>query len=111
MAIDTVNVPSSYLKEASPGTGKAFREMRDAIEADGPLDKQTRELVMLTGFAVKGFEMPFKIHAVRSLKLGVPKAAIKQAVLLTMGAHIAMFEATRALRWLDEAAAEVEAKG
>jgi len=111
MAIDMVNIPSARLKEWSPGTGKAFREMRDAMEADGPLDKEARELVMLTGFAVLGFEMPFKIHAVRSLKAGIAKDAIKQAVLLTIGAHISMFEGTRALSWLEEAAAEVAAQG
>ena len=94
--------PSEYLLKASTDAGLKLRELRDALLASGPLDQATCELIVVAGLATAGFEDSFKIHSRRLLEMGVPKEALKQAVMVTLGASSALFQVARALQWIDE---------
>lgn len=94
--------PSEYLIKESPEAGRAFREFRSAVVDEGPLDRQTCELIVIAGLATGGYEDSFKIHSRRLLDMGVPKEALKQAVMVTLGASSVLFEVARALLWIDE---------
>jgi pimeloyl-ACP methyl ester carboxylesterase len=80
--------------------------MRAAIDKAGPLDYATREYLMLTAFAIAGYEESFRIHAERAVKRGLSKAAMQQAVLVPFGATTAMLPVVRALDWIDDAFAK-----
>jgi len=101
MTIDTVNTPSSFLKDVDPDTGAAFRTLRDAIGRAGPLDHAQAELIILAGFVTAGFEDPFKIHALRMVRQGMTAATLRHMVLLLLGASLPMYPAARALDWID----------
>ena len=96
-------IPSERLAEASPEVAAAFKQLRAAIEKHGPLDYATREYLMLAAFAAAGYEESFRIHAMRAVKRGLPKAAMQQAVLVPFGATTAMLPVVKALQWIDEA--------
>lgn len=96
--------PSEYLIAESPTAGASFREFRTAVNTSGPLDAQTCELIVIAGLATGGYEDSFKHHSRRLLRMGVPKSALKQAVMVTLGASSVLFEVARALLWIDEIA-------
>jgi pimeloyl-ACP methyl ester carboxylesterase/alkylhydroperoxidase/carboxymuconolactone decarboxylase family protein YurZ len=96
-------IPSERLREGAPDVAASFRAMRAAIEKAGPLDYATREYLMLAAFAAAGFEESFRIHAERSVKRGLSRAAMQQAVLVPFGATTAMLPVVRALEWIDDA--------
>jgi pimeloyl-ACP methyl ester carboxylesterase/alkylhydroperoxidase/carboxymuconolactone decarboxylase family protein YurZ len=104
-------IPSERLRDAAPAAASAFRAMREAIDASGPLDYPTRECIMLASFAAAEYEESFRIHALRALRRGIPKSAMVQAVLVPFGATTALLPVVRALQWIDEAAAAYEAEG
>lgn len=97
-------IPSEYLRSVNPALGDAFRAARRAIDAAGPLDYAAREYVMLACFAAAGFEESFRIHALRALNRGLPKAGVQQAALLPLGATTALLPVVEALRWIEDAA-------
>jgi hypothetical protein len=70
--------------------------------ASGPLDNATCELIVISGLATAGFEDSFKIHSRRLFDMKVPSAALRQAVMMTLGASASIFQVARALQWLDE---------
>lgn len=99
-------IPSDYLRAVAPDVADAFKGMRGHI-GKGPLDYETQEYVIIGGFALAGFEEPFRIHAGRMLDRGVPAENLRHAVLVLLGASSALFPVVRALKWLD---AEVAAR-
>jgi alkylhydroperoxidase/carboxymuconolactone decarboxylase family protein YurZ len=110
MAESLERPPSGYLHAASPDAGVAFRALRDALLAAGPLDKTTCELVVIAGLATAGYEDSFKIHSRRLLDAEVPSAALRHAVLVTLAATSTAFQVARALQWLDELDEEYRSK-
>jgi alkylhydroperoxidase/carboxymuconolactone decarboxylase family protein YurZ len=92
--------PSSYLRDESPEAADAFRGMRDALLAAGPLDRITCELIVIGGMAANGWEYSFKHHSRQLLDMGADMAALKHAVLVSLGAVGGMFPIARALQWL-----------
>lgn len=93
--------PIDYLKQFSPETGTAFQALRAAVVAAGPLDSHTCELISLGGLVTAGSQESFKVHARRLLKAGVPAAALRQAVLVTLGAATTFAQTLDGLRWID----------
>lgn len=96
-------IPSDYLRQVCPAAGTDFKSMRAALGEAGPLDYETREYIIVSGFALMGYEEPFKIHVARLFKLGVPIENLRHAVLVALGATAPMYPVVRALRWLEEA--------
>lgn len=102
---DILPLPIEDVRAVSPETAVAFRSLRDAISAAGPLDYKTIELVLIGAFATVGYEEALKIYAARLLRHGVEKAAIRQAALATFAATAGLVNVARALKWIDEAEA------
>ena len=94
--------PLDYLKQISSDSGNAFQALRKAVMASGPLDAHTCELIALAGLVTSGSEQSFKTHARRLLREQVPLAAIRQAVLVTLGASTTLNQTLDGLRWIDE---------
>lgn len=92
--------PSSYLRDESPDAADAFRAMRNAVLASGPLDRITCELIVIAGMAAAGWEFSFKHHAGQVLDMGADIAAVKQAVMVSLGSVGGMYPMARALQWL-----------
>ena len=105
--IDLNNVQSDQLKRVNAEVGDAFKIMRRAISASGPLNEETKELILISSFACVGFEPSFKVHALKARLAGISRSKLQQTVLLTLGATAALMRVTEALRWLDEVEAEV----
>jgi alkylhydroperoxidase/carboxymuconolactone decarboxylase family protein YurZ len=106
--IDLNNVQSDQLKRVSSEAGDAFKLMRKAV-ASGPLDEETRELILLSSFACVGIEPSFKVHALKARMAGISREKIQHAILITLGATTALMRVTEAIRWLDDAEAELGA--
>ncbi len=97
----------AQLRKVDANTADAFKHLRDAVIAAGPLDFTTAELIMLGSFATAGYEPAVKAHAKRLYsELGVARAAIDHAVLVTFGATATLVRVTEALCWIEEALAE-----
>ena len=109
MTKSLVRPPSEYVGNISREAAASFRDLRSALVKSGPLDSTTCELIVVSGFAVQGFEDAFKSHSARLLQSSTPKETIQQAVLVTLGTTAAVFQVARALQWLDETEAEVKA--
>lgn len=98
-------IPSDYLQQLAPEVAASFKEMRIHI-GEGPLDYETREYVIIGGFALMGYEIPFRIHTARMFERKVPIENIRHALLSLLGASAPLYPIVRALKWLDEVAAE-----
>ena len=98
-------IPSDYLATVAPEVAAKFKEMRACI-SKGPLDYETCEYVIVAGFAMAGFEEPFRIHATRMLGRGVAPEKLRHAVLALLGASVPLYTVVRALKWLDTAVAD-----
>lgn len=100
-----------HLRRVDANTADAFKNLRDAVIAAGPLDFKTAELIMLGSFASAGYQPAVKAHAKRlHNELGVSREAIEHAVLVTFGATATLVRVTEALLWIDEALAESKAE-
>lgn len=93
--------PIDYLKRFSAEAGGAFQALRKAVIDAGPLDRHTCELIVLGALVTSGGEGSFKIHARRLLKDGVPPEALRQAVLVTLGASTTLAQVISGLGWID----------
>ncbi len=94
--------PSARLRKANPTVSAAFQTFRDAAKSAGPLDPAMVELILLAGFSIVGQQEPFKNHAARALAAGMPKDALQQAVMVTLGSTSILPAVANALRWIDE---------
>ncbi len=94
--------PLEYLRQFSPEATASFQALRDAVLKSGPLDHNTCELITLGSFATARIEGGFKTHARRLLNNGVSADALRQAVLVTLGATTTFTVALDALRWIDD---------
>ena len=93
--------PLDYVKQFSADTGTAFQALRKAVLGSGPLDAHTCELIVLGGLVTSGGEASFKIHARRLLQEGMAVEALRQAVLVTLGASTTLAQVIAGLRWID----------
>ncbi len=109
MATLVPQLPRDYLRTISPTAADGFTALRDAVNVAGPIDFPTREFILVAAFATAGYEVAVKAHVERALGIGVTKEALQQAVLLTLGATTALIGTTRALTWIEEAAAAFNA--
>jgi alkylhydroperoxidase/carboxymuconolactone decarboxylase family protein YurZ len=94
--------PLDYLKHFSADTGNAFQSLRKSVAAAGPLDAHTCELIALGGLVTSGSEQSFKTHGRRLLRDGVSAAALRQAVLVTLGASTTFSQAIDGLKWVEQ---------
>lgn len=95
------NAPE-FVRSIAPGVAEKFHAMRQELYNTGPLDVQTRELIMAGAFATAGYEMPFKNHARRLVDMGVPIEATRQAVLVTLASTCTLKQVADALNWVEE---------
>ena len=87
------------LRETAPDVATAFRSLREAADAFGPLDAKQRELTLLTGFAATRNEGGFRVHCTRAKQAGASLAEIEQIVLLLLGTTLGLAPAVEALSW------------
>jgi alkylhydroperoxidase/carboxymuconolactone decarboxylase family protein YurZ len=83
--------------------------MRAAVVAAGPLDQKTRELIVISGLALLGYEDAFKTHSRRLIEAGTPSKAVKHAVLVTLCSTSTLFQVATALQWLTDIDEEINA--
>ena len=88
------------LRETAPATADAFRALRVAQDAHGPLEPGQRELSLLVGFAVSRNEGGFRVHCNRARDAGVAVEAIEQAVILMLGTSLGLVPVVEALSWV-----------
>ena len=101
----TASSPTDELRAISAPIEDGFRALREAVRAFGPLDGVTRELILIGSLATAGYEDAVKLHAERALDMGVAKEVLIQSVLLTLGITTTLIDATRAVHWIEDAAA------
>ena len=77
----------------------AFRGVRVAADAHGPLDAKQRELILLAGFAATRNEGGFRVHCTRAVEAGASVAEIEQVVILLLGTSLGLAPAVEALTW------------
>ncbi len=94
--------PLDYLKHFSGDAGNAFQALRKGVMAAGPLDAHTFELISLGGLVTSGGEQSFRTHGRRLLRDGVPAAALRQAVLVTLGASTTFNQVIEGLKWIEQ---------
>jgi len=87
------------LRETAPDVAAAFRGLRVAADAYGPLDAKQRELTMLTGFAATRNEGGFRVHCTRAVEAGATLAEIEQVVILLLGTSLGLAPTVEALGW------------
>jgi alkylhydroperoxidase/carboxymuconolactone decarboxylase family protein YurZ len=98
--------PIDYLKQFSADAGAAFQMLRKSVLGAGPLDAHTCELIVIGALVTSGGEGSFKVHARRLLKDGVSVDALRQAVLVTLGASTTLAQVIAGLRWIDAVVSE-----
>ena len=94
--------PGERIIRAHRQAGSALQAFRDVAKRAGPLDAQTCELILMACFAINGHEEPFKNHALRALKAGVPKEALQHLAILPLGAATVIPQVAEVLRWIDD---------
>lgn len=90
------------LRELAPEVATAFRGIRTAADAHGPLDAKQRELTLLTGFAATRNEGGFRVHCTRASEAGASLAEIEQVVILLLGTSLGLVPVVEALTWLHD---------
>lgn len=79
-------LPGAYKQfiEKFPALGAAHDSVEKAVEAAGPMDPKTCELVKIGISIGAGLESAVKAHVRKALRHGASEAHIEQAVLLAM---------------------------
>jgi hypothetical protein len=99
--------PSSVrLAEVNPEAMACYKQMRARVMPAPGVDAATCEIVLAMQLALRGQELPFKIHAMRAMGLGVSLAQLEALLLAGVGVSLVVGEAARALDWLREAQGE-----
>jgi alkylhydroperoxidase/carboxymuconolactone decarboxylase family protein YurZ len=87
------------LRGTAPDVASAFRALREAADAYGPLEAKHRELILLAGFAATRTEDAFRVHCTRAAEAGASLAEIEQTVILLLGTSLGLAPAVEALGW------------
>jgi AhpD family alkylhydroperoxidase len=105
-----VNEAAATLRRAVPDVMAAFGGLGAAARQDGALDHKTKELITLVIAVSKRCDACIAYHAKQSLKLGVTREEVAEAVAVAvhMGGGPAMVYAGQALAAYDEFAAVEE---
>ena len=90
------------LREIAPDVATAFRSLRVAADAYGPLDAKQIELTLLAGFAATQNEGGFRVHCTRSVEAGATLAEIEQVVILLLGTSLGLAPTVRTLAWVHD---------
>ena len=90
------------LRDTAPEVATAFRGIRLAADAHGPLDAKQRELTLLAGFAATRNEGGFRVHCTRAKETGATVAEIEQVVILLLGTSLGLVPVVEALAWLHD---------
>lgn len=90
------------LREVAPDVATAFRGIRMAADAHGPLDAKQRELTLLTGFAATRNEGGFRVHCTRALEAGATLVEMEQVVILLLGTSLGLVPVVEAITWLHD---------
>jgi hypothetical protein len=99
--------PSSAVLAAANAQAMAhYRDMRVALMPAPGVDTATCEIVLAMQLALRGHEVPFKVHAMRAMAQGVSPAQLEGLLMAGIGVTLVAFETARALEWLREAQAE-----
>ncbi|BDH56528.1 carboxymuconolactone decarboxylase family protein [Tsukamurella sp. PLM1] len=88
-----------HLRDVSPALADAFRAVRVAQDAHGPLDAKQRELILLAGFAVTRNEGGFRVHTNRARDAGATVEEIEQVVFLMLGTNLGLVPVVEAISW------------
>ena len=106
----SINQAAATLRRAVPEVMAAFGGLGAAARQDGALDHKTKELITLVIAVSKRCDACVAYHAKQSLKLGVTREELAEAVAVAvhMGGGPAMVYAAQALRAYDEFAAVEE---
>jgi alkylhydroperoxidase/carboxymuconolactone decarboxylase family protein YurZ len=89
-----------------PEMWKGFVAMRKAIQADGPMDMKTIEVLTMVSYATVGAEGGTRTQAVAAHKAGASPAELRQAILLGLGVGMGFSAVYQALEWVREALEE-----
>lgn len=87
------------LRETAPDVATAFRTVRVAADAAGPLEPKQREFTLLAGFAATRNEGGFRVHCTRALEAGGTLEEIEQVVILLLGTSLGLAPVVEALSW------------
>ena len=98
------------VRGVAPASADAFKALRAALVEAGPLDRHTVELIVLGGLVGAGGARSFRTHALRLLDDGVDPAALRHAVLVTLGASATLDQVAAALAWIGDLVAEAGAR-
>ena len=101
---------TTRIAEISPAAIGHYKDMRAVLTNAPGVDPTSCEIVLACQLAMLGYEVPFKIHASRALALGVSKERMQGLILAGVGLTMLVYQAARALEWLDEACAESNAE-
>lgn len=79
-------LPGTYLKfiDKFPELGEAHERVAKAVDAAGPLDRKTCELIKIGLSVGAGLESAVRSHVRRAMQHGATEQEIEQAVLLAM---------------------------
>jgi AhpD family alkylhydroperoxidase len=83
---DSKKVPGTFKAfiEKYPSLGEAHESVAKAVDAAGPLDRKTCELIKIGICAGAGLESALRSHVRRAMQHGATEVEIEQAVLLAM---------------------------
>jgi hypothetical protein len=94
---------SARLAEVNPHALARYKEMRTLVMPAPDVDPAICEAVLAMQLAVRGHEVPFKIHAMRALAQSMSLKQMEGLLLSGIGVTLLASEAARALDWLREA--------
>jgi hypothetical protein len=94
---------TARLAEVNPQAIALYKQMRTLVMPAPEVDAALSETVLAMQLAVRGFEMPFKIHAMRAMARSMPLKHLENLLLSGVGVSLLASEAARALDWLREA--------
>lgn len=100
----SVSKPSSVvLTEVNARAMASYKEMRAQVVPSSGADAARCETVLAMQLAVRGYEVPFKVHAMRAMGHGVALTQLESLLMAGVGVSLLAFEAARAVEWARQA--------
>lgn len=96
----SLNAPGTFKRivKSFPSIATAHEQMARAVDAVGPLDRATCELIKIGICVGAGLESALRSHVRRACEAGATQAAIEQAIFLGM-TTVGFPRATAAWSW------------
>ena len=101
---------SALLAEVNPDAMALYRQMRATLMPPPGVEPATGEIVLAMQMALRGHEVPVKVHAMRAMALGVTLGQLEALLMASLGVSMVAFEISRAIEWLREAHEEQHGK-